>query len=850
MTSAEYARLKDLFFGALERPAEERTAFLEAACEGDADLRRRLLALLEAAREGDGFLEVPPVLPAEPAGGLVEGERLGPWEIVREIGGGGMGAVYEARRAEGDFARRAALKVVRPEIATDFFLRRFRMERRILAGLDHPHIARLLDAGATAAGLPFVVLELVEGRPLLEDCAARGLDVPDRLRLFLQICAAVEYAHRNLVVHRDLKPGNILVTSEGIPKLLDFGIAKLLEPETGAGPEGTATLLRLMTPEYASPEQLRGGSITTATDIYSLGVVLYELLTARKPYRFGSSEPHEVVRIVAEHEPSRPSVRVTQDEQGSAGLPGGAAPGKLARRLRGDLDTIVLTAMRKEPERRYPSVRQLSEDVVRYLEGRPILARKDTFSYRAIKFVRRHRSGVAAAALATAALVTGLVVTVLAKRAADFERGRAERRFNDVRRLANSFLFEIHDQIKDLPGSTPARQLLVRRALEYLDGLAKERGDDASLVRELAAAYQKVGDVQGNPYQPNLGDLPGALTSYRRAIVLLASLTDGPGAVAEDRSALAGTYLAGCGIPLVLGDTSAAVEMSGKGLALRQALLQESPKDARRKRDLSTALRIHAFNLSIARRHSEAGDALRQQAAILRELLAQAPEEAQLRGDLGQNRYVTGIALIEAGDRAAALAALLEAEDLQRNLTVAHPNNGAMRRNLFWSLTDAANLFLESDEPGLSRERYQEALEIAQSLSRADPTSRDGQALVAVAHVNLGELNGRLGRPGTARRHRTDARAVLETLVKAEPSNTWVAGILADLYVALAGDRAGSVSGGRSLESSCDLYRQGLALFERLKTAGRLPPAKEPAMQKARDRLKSCPEERSRASLR
>ena len=848
MTSPEYARLKDLFFRALEQPATKRGAFLEAACGGDRNLHERVQALLDAAREGDGFLEEPLPLPPESESGLAQGERLGPWEIVREIGGGGMGTVYEARRAEGDFARRAALKVVRPEIATDFFLRRFRMERRILAGLDHPHIARLLDAGATSAGLPYVVLELVEGQPLLEYCAARGLDIPDRLRLFLQICSAVEYAHRNLVVHRDLKPSNILVTSEGVPKLLDFGIAKLLESETGAGPEGTATFLRLMTPEYASPEQLRGGAITTATDIYSLGVVLYELLTARKPYRFDGAEPHEVARIVAEQEPSRPSVRVTQAPEGSTGLPAGSAPEKLARRLRGDLDTIVLSAMRKEPERRYASVQQLSDDVVRYLEARPILAHKDKLSYRAIKFVRRHRSGVAAAALAAAALGAGAVMTVYQKRVAEFERGRAERRFNDVRRMANSFLFEIHDQIRDLPGSTPARQLLVKRALEYLDSLAKERGSDSSLTRELAAAYQRVGDVQGNPYQGNLGDIQGGLASYRKAIDLLTRLTDKPGADAEDHSALADAYLTGCGMPLLIGDAAAAVDMSAKGLALRRHLVGDGPRDPKRRRELSTALRIYAYNLTVAELHSQALDSLREQAAILRELLVEKPDDAELRRDLGQNRYVTGVALRKLGDRNGARAALAEAESLQRNLAASNPNSGTLRRNLFWTLTDLGNLLFDSNELGPSREKYREALEIAQSLNRADPTSIDGRVLVAMAHINLGELSGRLGDPAAATRHYLDARSRLEALVKADPSNAWITGMLADLYVVLADEKASHTPGRGPSEPSCDLYRRGLALYERLKDSGRLPAGGETGIQKARDGMKSCPEEAAATS--
>ncbi|MDQ6894904.1 MAG: serine/threonine protein kinase, partial [Acidobacteriota bacterium] len=521
--SADYGRLKELFFAALERPAAQRGPFLQAACGGDANLHARLSGLLEAAREGDGFLEESPGLPADPAVGLATGARLGPWEIVREIGRGGMGAVYEARRADGDFTRRTAVKVVRPEIATPFFVERFRKERRILAGLDHPHIARLLDAGAAADGLPYVVLEYVEGEPLLEHCAARELGVAERLRLFRQICEAVDHAHRHLVVHRDLKPSNILVTADGVPKLLDFGIAKLLEPEIGSGPRATVTQSQLLTPEYASPEQFGGGRITTATDVYSLGVVLYELLTGRRPFHFGTSDPREIARLVGELEPSKPSVRVTRPEEPSVRVPPGA-PGKLARRLRGDLDTIVMTAMRKEPERRYASVGQLSEDVLRHLEGRPILARKDTFGYRSSRFVRRHRAGVAAGVVAVAALGAGFVMTLQQKHAAEFERARAERRFNDVRKLAGSFLFEFHDAIQNLPGSTPARSLVVKRAQEYLDSLSAESANDPGLRRELAAAYQKVGEVQGEPGAANLGDTRGALRSFRKALAMREAL--------------------------------------------------------------------------------------------------------------------------------------------------------------------------------------------------------------------------------------------------------------------------------------------------------------------------------------
>jgi eukaryotic-like serine/threonine-protein kinase len=839
MTPVEWSAVKEILNGALECSPADRPAYLEQACGDDGELRRRIESLIEADAQSWSLMEAPAAASSSLKAATrlpTSGERIGAYEILREIGHGGMGVVYLARRSDDQFEKNVAIKLALVGLAGDSLERRFRAERQIVASLDHPNIARLLDGGTTAEGRPFLVMEYVEGQPLGLWCDTRKLSTRERLEIFLEVCAAVQYAHQHLVVHRDLKPANILVTEQGNVKLLDFGIAKLIAPDlSGDATERTGTLFRLLTPDYASPEQVRGGPISTVSDVYALGVVLYELLTGEKPYRVTDSSPAEMLWIICEREPAKPST---------------VAKPPASKALAGDLDTIILTALRKEPARRYASVGAFARDIRRHLGGLPVEARTDSFGYRTGKFIQRHRAAVAATVLVVAALAGGLIMTLREARRARTAEASAERRFNDVRRLANSFLFEIHDQIKDLPGSTPARQLLVKRALEYLDSLAKERSDEPALARELAAAYQKVGDVQGNPYQPNLGDLSGGLTSYRKAIDLLVSLTDRSGAVAEDRSALAGTYLAGCGMPLVMGDTSAAVEMSRKGLALRQALVQESPKDAKRKRDLSTALRIHAYNLSIAGRHPEASDALRQQAAILRELLAEAPEDPELRGDLGQNRYVTGIALKEVGDRPAARGALLEAEDLQRSLMVANPNSGTMRRSLFWSLTDAANLFLESNELGLSRERYQEALEIAQSLSRADPTSRDGQVLVAVAHVNLGELHGRLGQAGAARRHRTDARAVLEALVKADPSNLWVAGILADLYIVLARDRARSVSGGHSLESSCDLYRQGLALFERLKAKGRLPPGREPAMQKARDGLKTCPEERAAASLR
>ena len=334
------------------------------------------------------------------------GRRIGPYEVLRELGRGGMGAVYLAGRADEQYEKVVAIKVVQAGHETEEMLRRFRQERQILAGLDHQNIAKLLDGGTTREGLPYFVMDHVEGEPVDRYCSRHALSLKQRLTLFQTVCAAVAHAHRNLIVHRDIKPSNILVTAGGVPKLLDFGIAKLLPTEPSADTTATGTLFAF-TPAYASPEQVRGERVTTATDVYSLGVVLYELLTGRSPYRVKSQGSVEVLKAICDQEPDRPSTTVAR-EQGRAGT---AAPTERTRkRLRGDLDSIVLKALRKEPHQRYASVDALSEDIQHHLDGRPVAARKGTFSYRTGKFVRRHWVGVSAALLVLVAIVGGAVL--------------------------------------------------------------------------------------------------------------------------------------------------------------------------------------------------------------------------------------------------------------------------------------------------------------------------------------------------------------------------------------------------------------------------------------------------------
>jgi serine/threonine protein kinase len=555
MTPERYKQVRDLAGAALDRPEAERRAFLAAACGADEALRAEVSSLLAAADEvrDSPFLENAVALTdgvatgttSETVEALPPGCRVGPYEILEAIGHGGMGSVYRAVRADETYRQVVAVKVVRRGMETPAAQRRFREERQILAALEHPGIARLLDGGTTEDGLPYLVMEHVPGDPIDAYCDGGRLGVPERLRLFVKVCEAVHHAHRSLVVHRDLKPGNILVTPEGTPKLLDFGIARLLSPPDAATPaDHTATSLRAFTPQYASPEQVRGTPVTTSSDVYSLGVVLYELLAGSRPHEGGLA--HEMMAAICNVDPDRPSTCVARTKIRTTGSATaeitpeavsetrGLSPALLRRKLSGDLDTIVLKALRKAPTDRYASVEALADDVRRHLEGRPVQARPQTAGYRAGKFVRRNPGLVAASVLALAALLGGSVVSTRQARIARGERARAEKRFTDVRKLANSLIFELHDSIEDLPGATAARKLIVERALEYLDSLAEEAGEDLSLQRELADAYKRIGDLQGGPYTANLGDTPSALRSYERArSIRQALLASHPGEVSD-----------------------------------------------------------------------------------------------------------------------------------------------------------------------------------------------------------------------------------------------------------------------------------------------------------------------------
>ncbi|MCU0239132.1 MAG: serine/threonine protein kinase, partial [Pyrinomonadaceae bacterium] len=504
MNSENWKKIKEVFNEASDLPSEKRASFL---ADYDAEIRLEVEKMLKAIETDKSLLNTPVVELNEvwQEENLL-GQKVGDYKIIREIGEGGMGSVYEAVRDDGEFEQRVAIKLIKSGLGSKEISSRFRHERQILASLEHPNIARLLGGGMTQKGLPYYAMEFIEGVPIDEFCQENNLSINERLELFRQVCVAVSFAHSRLVVHRDLKPSNIFVTKDGIVKLLDFGISKVLTPNSEQ--MGTATQIGIMTPAYASPEQVRGETVSTSTDVYSLGVILYELLTDQLPYQTKGKSIAELLEIVSSSKIERPSFALENTNRKSKI--------KNQKSITGDLDTITLKALNREITRRYASVEQFSEDIKRYLNGLPVSAQPDSFSYRYRKFIQRNKVGVIATSAVFLALIGGILATLYQNRIARQQQAIAEKRFEQVRKLANNVVFKYHDAIANLAGSTETREMLVKDATEYLDNLAQDAGDNPELQHELANAYLKIGKVQGDTYVANLGKTDNALENYEK----------------------------------------------------------------------------------------------------------------------------------------------------------------------------------------------------------------------------------------------------------------------------------------------------------------------------------------------
>jgi serine/threonine protein kinase len=817
MTPERWRRVETIFQTALDVAPENRERFLAEACAGDEVLHREVGRLIEGYEAADEFLEQPavdlrqfaadelPTLRLEDLPGsahaLESGAAVGAYRVIGELGRGGMGAVYLAERADGDFRKLVAVKVVKRGMDTEFVLRRFRHERRALAALDHPNIARLLDAGATHDGLPYIIMEYVEGRDIDRYCDERKLSINARLRLFLAVCAGVSHAHRNLIIHRDIKPSNILVTADGTPKLLDFGIAKILNPTLADAPlEHTATALRMLTPDYASPEQVRGERVTTASDVYSLGVLLYLLLTGRPPYYFRTRQFGEIARVVCEQNPLRPSAAInsavppaasdfetvaTTGEARADGRTANAAPGngqtagveargatdeargatgdmptldelararssapdRLRRSLADDLDNIVLKALRKEPARRYASVEQFAEDIERHLDGLPVRARADTFTYRSRKFVGRNKAGVAAAIGVALSLVGGLTATTWQWRAAQVERaraeaegGRAKRRFEDLRRLTHSMMFEMHDAVSNLEGSTTARQLLARRTLEYLDGLAREASDDPTLQIELFIAYINLGDVQGNPFYPNIGDAGGALESYRKAQAIADALARAAPADERARRRVWLTHIKIGDMQVFTGDTNGAKESFSRAQANIEELAAAHPENVTLQQDLGSSY-DRSGNVLLATGDARAAlDSFRRALAIFRELSAKQPANDALRRNVASTHGQIGKAQLRIGALDESLASYRKLVELNRARLADDPANAVTRDDLAGSLGALGVAQAEAGDVSGARQSISEQLEMYREMSVADPANVKTRTALADAGERLKKL--------------------------------------------------------------------------------------------------------------
>jgi len=694
----------------------------------------------------------------------MQGRKVGHYTLLEQIGQGGMGEVFSAVRSDGQFDHKVAIKLVRSASDSAAVLDRFRNERQILAGLDHVNIARLLDGGTTEQGEPFFAMEFVSGSPIDTYCDVRKLPIPKRLVLFRQVCSAVQYAHQHLVIHRDIKPGNILVTEDGTPKLLDFGIARILD----ASGSLEATQFRSFTPDYASPEQLRGDSISTASDLYSLGVVLYQLLTGRFPHRVEPRTPARLANAIATEEPERPSTSVVQKEtvntaEGSRELlpeffadTRETTPLLLQHNLRGDLDFILLKALRKEPEQRYSSAEQFSEDIRNHLEKRPVSARKGTWTYYTAKFLRRHRAGVAAAALVLAALIAGVGVTLREARIAEENRRKADARFNDVRKLANSLLFEVHDSIQNLPGATDSRKLILQKAIDYLDSLAADAQNDPGLTRDLIAGYSRIAELEGNPSHPNLGDTKASLASYKKSIDLEEALVRAYPDSDKDQLHLAQLYLNLSEVHMgATGNLPEAIRLCRLSLPIFDGQAVAHPKDVT---VLTQATRAYVSlgmlqignGLTGSSGTVEAGvEALEKALEYNRRSIELAPENINFRGEGGGIRVTLGDAYLKLGNRP------LAEENFRSGLkilTALDPKEENIRISINRGVTETKvgdALMLEGRYPE-ALDYYKKGLETCARLHARDPHNETVRSEVVVRHGQVALALAHLGRNSEA----------------------------------------------------------------------------------------------------
>ena len=743
MTTGLWTDVDRILGDALDREGDEREAFVARTCAGRPDLAAEVRSLLAEDERGGPLDALDALAGSDELEPALAGRAVGPYRLVREIGRGGMGSVWLAARSDDQFQKQVAVKLLSAGLPMSEALRRFRDERRILASLEHPHIARLLDAGRTDDGLHYIIMEVVEGVPITEHCRARALDVRARVALLRTVASAVHFAHQRLVVHRDLKPANILVTADGQPRLLDFGLAKVLAPDSTAE---TAPLLHLATPAYASPEQLRGLPATTSSDVYALGIVAYEVLAGALPDR------------------SRPDP------------------------LPGDLDAIVTKATRTQAQDRYASAEELAADFGRFLERRPVLARGGAIPYRLQRFVARHRAGAAAAAFALFAAAAGIAGVLWQASIARQERRVAEARFNDVRQLAGAMLFELYDGIAPLPGSTEPRRALVTKGLQYFDGLARDAGHDAALSRELASAYLRVADVQFHPRSANLGDTAGALASLAKARRILDGLLAGDPGDRAARRILARVQSSTGSVHLYLRSWAPARESIEAGLKLREALATNG--DDADRRELAAA--YHQLADVMAVDDQAASLVPRRRALQMFEvLLAAHPDDDAALQAIALVSKTLGSSLndLERYDEAEPYYARALAIDEKR--VAASPNSALARLDLSFDLSLLATLRMNHDDYRGALAYWTRTIDVRKTLVEADPRDARAKGRLTYAYLRASATRFKLGDFAGGLEAAAAALALADALVAANPEDAMIRSYRAKAWVQVGHNERG-----------------------------------------------------------